>query len=90
MANSTRKTPIFGNCVGSDTTARRNGNRAIRRATHALLATLNPEDYADVNFPEAGEVRGTSEWSWPQDGRRWGGEWISLLDPEVRAKVMSK
>ena len=77
MARSKRKTPVFGNCCGSDTAARRKANKARRRLTRTAMAVMGAEDFDAVDLPVVGEGAKDNPWSWPQDGRNYRGHWLT-------------
>ena len=67
MARSRIKTPVFGNCCGVNTRARRKANQIRRRRQNQALAIHQDAD----KIPHHLTLRQQSDWDWPTDGRRY-------------------
>ena len=73
MSRSRKKTPIMGNCGGSEKQDKRFNNRKVRRRNKIRIAKQEePLDYNELTNP----------WSMSKDGKHWFGDYADHEDFE--------
>lgn len=76
MSRSTRKTPVFGNCAGSDKMSKRKANRAYRRAEKLVIASGDEND--GFVMPVMNEIHNSC--TFQKDGKHY---WTEASDRDM-------